>query len=374
MEVNDMKCSEVKNFIIESDGKFEKLSVPASILAELNSHVSSCEKCSALRQRMNEMTSAIVTDRVPETPGLAAEIARKVIAQKTAAQKTAETPGFFEKIAGLLGIGRESLVPAFSAIALILAVCSIAGYLYLKSEEQTAGRIASGGTEKKLVEPASVKKQVAVMENEIKTANGAAKEEIKKTAAPFVTVASGKFAGTVPEDFSGRLKAAEGAELKINYKNSVSLAFSPETKFSFTGSGVEIETGSVAADVYVKTHFAVATPEAIAEVSGTAFSVSRANGETQIAVTQGTVRVTDLISCEVTNLAAGSKKSVSSKKQHKEARRAPEELAAATASVALTAETSETLLHGDTVETKADTKVINLIDKLKNDNINGGKK
>jgi len=368
MEVNDMNCAEVKKSIIEADGKFEKLAVSAATLAELNSHISSCEKCASLKRRMIEMTSAIALDRVPETPGLAAEISRRIFQPKQAPVIVQSEPGFFEKLASLLGIGREGFSPAFSAIAILLVVGAIAGYLYVKSLDSENGIIAVNETNKNQINPEVPKKQAVAVKENIVTP----KEEQKKNNVGIFTVSSGKLAGNVPADFSGRLSVAEDSELKFNYKNAVNIALTPGTRFSFVGAGIELESGSLSADVYVKTKFTVATPEAIVEVTGTRFTVSRTNGETEISVTQGNVRVTDLVCCEVSSLTAGCKKSVSTKKHKKEPLKSIETIHE-TSPVVINAVTSEIVLHDDTVEVKSDTKVINLIDKLKNDNINGGK-
>ncbi|HOD42729.1 MAG TPA: hypothetical protein PKL57_19420, partial [Candidatus Wallbacteria bacterium] len=71
MEVRIMNCGEIRDIIIEYNGKIEGAGIKPEVTAEINSHLVSCRKCALARERMLDMSAKIACDKVEIPANLA---------------------------------------------------------------------------------------------------------------------------------------------------------------------------------------------------------------------------------------------------------------------------------------------------------------
>lgn len=391
MEVSMMDCRDIKNLIIECDGRLEKLGLASDRLAEVKAHIAACKDCAFAMERMARMMSAISGDRVEVPKDLAADIIAKVLPSKQKASAPAkpaqalvseppkarpsiEEPGFIDRIAAALGLTRDRF--AFAAgLAGLIAVVAIS--YALMADKGTESRIAikkdviiEQPAENKFKKAPEAPREIAVAPQ---TPQAPDKKEQKFKKSLF-TIEAGKIAGGVTEPRPNTFYSVSGVnDLRLAYKGAATINLKVESKFKMTDTGLVIKNGIAQIEVTPKALavFTVTTPDAFVEVTGTKFTVSRINEETEVAVAAGSVRVTDMQNGEVANLAAGAKKVVSKKaaaKKINEVEAMFDETPAETAAVELTTGTAEIgIAPLVTVEINVESNKINdMMNKLKN--------
>ena len=372
MEVKAMNCKEMKNFILECDGKIEKLNVAASVITELRSHLASCKKCAEAQERMLKMTASIASDKVEVPANLASDIINKVIPRKSAVLKVdtapANEPSIMDRIAAALGMTRERF--SFAAGFAVVAAAVIFGYQHFSNDANTPEKIADNKIEVNVapqpVEPKfkknnGIAERIAVIPEKVEP-------KFKKS---IIGIERGSIAGGVKEPVLNEFYFVEGPEdLKISYKSAAAIILKHNSKFKMTDTGLVIKNGIAQIEVTPKVlnSFTVTTPDAFVEVTGTKFTVSRVLDETEVGVQLGSVRVTDTASGEKFNLTAGAKKLITKKAVKKQAEHI-EEIFAETTAVSLGASTAEAALIEKTAETKIQSTTINnVINNLKSGN------
>lgn len=323
MEVRIMNCGEIKNLIIEYDGKLESAKLKPEVMAEVKSHLASCKNCSLAKARMAEMTAKIAADRVEVPANLVADIISRVIPASEQQQTRPKIitvarpePGFIERLAAAFGLSPRNFAFAMSAVFLAAIAVGILLYGYGLKAGDESGKIADNKNvridenaikdpvEKKFkkVEPGDAK-NVAFKEDEIE----------KKFKKSIFTVESGSVANLDGEYRTGELyQVKHGEDLSINYKKVAQILIKTNSKFKVNDEGIILESGMVSVDLKPKSlaGFKVSTPEAVVEVVGTVFKVSSAGGRTEVSVERGCVKVTDLKTKEVHTLNAGDSKAV----------------------------------------------------------------
>ncbi len=320
-----MNCGEIKDLIIEYNGKIDGARIGSGLAAELNSHLASCAACALVKQRMLDMNASIASDKIDIPANLAADIMSRVIPSAERAKSKVKTfsrpePGFIEKIAGLLGITPKNLAFALPVIVLAATALCVLIYSYgLKSDDSVdkfAG-VKNGEVNETITlakDPAE-KKFKKIIGDSQKTIAAAGEEVDKKFKKNIFTVERGAVA-----NFSGEYKTDEiyqvktGENLVISYKKVAELIIKTDSKFKINDDGIILESGMVSVDLKPESlsKFSVITPESVVEVVGTVFSVASYNSKTEVSVKNGCVKVTDLKTKEFSLLTAGGSKIISS--------------------------------------------------------------
>ncbi|HOT74872.1 MAG TPA: FecR family protein [Candidatus Wallbacteria bacterium] len=323
MEVRIMNCGEIRDFIIEYNGRIEGAGIKPEITAEINSHLVSCRKCALARERMLDMSAKIASDKVEIPANLASSIISKVIPAAEPAKPKIKTVGpteisFIDKIAELFGISSRNF--AFAMSAVVLAALAISLILYnhgLKSGGE-AERIADskGVTQQENIVKEPADKKFKKIENELsKNMTAANNEEIeKKFKRSIFTVESGAVANLTGEYRENELyQVKHGEDLVITYKKVAEVIIKTDSKFKVNDEGIILESGMVSVDLKPKSlpGFSVTTPESVVEVVGTIFSVASSNNKTEVIVKKGCVKVTDIKTKNFSLVNAGESKTVS---------------------------------------------------------------
>ena len=316
-----MNCGEIKDLIIEYNGKIESAKIGPELAAELNSHLASCAACALIKQRMLDMNARIASDKIDIPANLAADIISRVIPVAERVKPKIKTfsqpePGFIEKIAEFLGITPKNL--AFAMPVVVLAAAALWMFIYsygLKSGDSVdkfAGikgievnetiNLAKDPDEKKFKEiSGDSQKNIAAAGEEIE-------KKFKKNIFAVERGAVANFSGEYKTDETYQVKAGE--DLVISYKKVAELIIKTDSKFKINDDGIILESGMVSVDLKPKSlsKFSVVTPESLVEVVGTIFSVASSNGKTEVIVKNGCVKVTDLKTKEFSLLTAGGSK------------------------------------------------------------------
>jgi len=336
MEVRIMNCGEIRDIIIEYNGKIEGAGIKPEVTAEINSHLVSCRKCVLARERMLDMSAKIACDKVEIPVNLASGIISKVIpAAAEPAKPKIKTVGpteisFIDKIAELFGVSSGNF--AFAMSAVVLAALAISLILYnhgLKSGGE-AERIANSkgvpANENIIKEPAD--KKFKKIENEpSKNMTAANNEETeKKFKRSIFTVESGAVANLTGEYKENELyQVKQGEDLVITYKKVAEVIIKTNSKFKVNDEGIILESGMVSVDLKPKSlpGFSVATPESVVEVVGTIFSVASSDNKTEVIVKKGCVKVTDIKTKAFSLVNAGESKAVVSRQAEVKSETAP---------------------------------------------------
>ncbi len=368
MEVKAMNCREMKNLIIECDGRIEKLDASAGVIAELRSHLASCQKCAEAQERMLKMTATLASDKVEVPANLASDIINKVIPKRSAALKVevapSDEPSIIDRIAAALGLTRERF--SFAAGFAVVAAAVIFGYQYLSNDANNTEKIAENNKINIVPQPVEPKfKKNNGIPERIASVPDKVEPKFKKS---IISIERGSIAGGIKEPKLDKFYFVEGPEdLKLSYKSAAAIILKHNTKFKMTDNGLVIKNGIAQIEVTPKALniFTVTTPDAFVEVTGTKFSVSRISDETEVDVQLGSVKVTDTASGDTFNLGAGAKKLVTKKTSQKPAVHI-QQIFVETTAVSLDAPTYEAELIKKTVETKIQSTTINnVIDNLK---------
>ncbi len=320
-----MNCGEIKDLIIEYNGKIDGAKIGSGLAAEINAHLASCAACASVQQRMLDMNASIASDKIDIPANLAAEIISRVIPAAERAKPKIKTfsrpePGFIEKIAEFLGITPGNLAFAMPVIILAAAALGMLIYSYGLKSADSPDKLAEVKKFEvnETINPAkdqAEKKFKKINDDSQKTLAAAGEEVEKKFKKNIFTVERGavaNFSGEYKNDETYQVKSDE--DLVINYKKVAELIIKTDSKFKINDDGIILESGMVSVDLKPKSlsKFSVVTPESVVEVVGTVFSVASSNGKTEVSVKNGCVKVTDLKTKESSLLTAGGSKIISS--------------------------------------------------------------
>ena len=395
MEVRIMNCGEIRDLIIEYNGRLESAKLKPEVLSEVKSHLASCKKCALAKERMSEMTAKISADKVEVPANLAADIISRVIPSAEQARpkiKAFAQPerSFIDKLAELLGMSPKNFAFSMSAVFIGIIAVSLLLYNYGMKAGDQSGKIA--GNKNIEINENIIKDPVDKKFKKIEDAdpkNVAAKDEQidKKFKKSIFTVESGAVADLTGEyRLNETYQVKQGEDLGINYKKVAQIIIKTNSKFKVNDEGIILESGMVSVDLKPKSlaGFKVVTPESVVEVVGTVFSVSSSNNKTEVSVKRGCVKVTDLKTKECYTLNAGDSKTVSALDNSKidtapvviqpdSNTAAVNVKTIASGASASTSEVSHTAENGTASAEIKGANIQQIMDSFKNENVNPGK-
>jgi len=375
-----MDCKTAKDIIIEYNGKPETAKLKPEILSAFNSHMASCKACSLSKERMCELTSKIMADKIEMPANIAANIINKVIPKPVDVKIKTFThpePGFIEKIAAVFGLTSRNLSLAFSVI--VLSLFTAAAFIHYNSSKEITDKeqlsVKSQPQNNEIAGKAPVENKFKKNEEKfIAQPNDPHEKKFKKD---IFTIESGELANCsnneCKTDFLYEVK--NGSELRISYKNAAEIIIKENSKFKINDKGMFLECGLVNVDLKPKTleGFSVLTPESHVEVVGTMFSVSRYSEKTEVSVKKGTVRVTEIESKDSKLLNAGNSISVSKtikKVNSSDEKKENHETSSVALSHAQSSSSTSEAIINHTVEVKIEpTNIKGVINTFKNNDI-----
>jgi hypothetical protein len=390
-----MNCGEIKDLIIEYNGKLESAKLKPEVLAEANSHLASCKKCALAKERMTAMTAKLADDKVEIPANLAADIISRVIPSAEQARpkiKAFPQPerGFIDKLAELFGMSSNKFAFAMSAVFLGVIAISLFVYGYGMKAGDQSGKIADNKNieiNENIIKDPVDKKFKKIDGGDPKNVASKDEEIDKKFKKSIFTVESGAVANLTGEyKLNESYQVKQGEDLSINYKKVAQIIIKTNSKFKVNDEGIILESGMVSVDLKPKSlaGFKVLTPESVVEVVGTVFSVSSSDNKTEVIVKRGCVKVTDLKTKEIHTLNAGDSKTVSASGEAKIDTAPvviqPDSNTAAvnvkknaSGAAASTSEVSHTAENGTAPAEIKGANIKDIMNSFKNENVNPGK-